>query len=69
MTKQAFHTRSQRACRLNIFVSHPLDLLWVDLQWGLMTQVVQEGTFHVEHQKRNSNSKNSGVEKEKMAEI
>jgi len=32
-----------------------------------MNRVVQEGMFHVEHQKRNGNSKNRGVEKEKNA--
>jgi hypothetical protein len=32
-----------------------------------MNRVVQEGMFHVEHQKRNGNSKNRGVEKKKNA--
>ncbi len=32
-----------------------------------MNRVVQEGMFHVEHQKRNGNSKNRGGEKKKNA--
>ncbi len=32
-----------------------------------MNRVVQEGMFHVEHQKRNGNSKNRGVENKKNA--
>jgi len=40
----------------------------VDLQWGLMTQVVQvqEGMFHVEHQQRKSVSEKHKAEKEKL---
>ncbi len=44
-----------------------ISFLWVDLQWGLMTQVVQvqEGMFHVEHQQRKSVSEKHKAEKEK----
>jgi len=47
---------------------HTLSFLWVDLQWGLMTQVVQvqEGMFHVKHQQRKSVSEKHKAEKEKI---
>jgi len=45
-----------------------ISFLWADLQWGLVTQVVQvqEGMFHVKHQQRKGVSERHKAEKEKI---
>jgi len=45
-----------------------ISFLWADLQWGLVTQVVQvqEGMFHVKHQQRKGVSERHKTEKEKI---
>jgi len=39
------------------------------LLWSLMNRVVQEGMFHVEHQKRKSESEKHKAEKGKIAKV